>query len=192
MRGWSRQELLDAPGSSENWPPHESRMGNRRNLWRGPPSGGDVRSSRRSRPVIGSNRALIFSIKFLTEMQQDLGLYWWELGHLCFMYTFSSILDHADRDLQLSNTDLDKLFAGDKRFADCRMSYPRFVLLRTAYTRYFDPTVTVDGEVPSWYDPLFTPVSYEEYSYMTDAKKKKHGPPLTRKCLWYDFRLTIL
>ena len=91
------------------------------------------------------------------------------------MFMFASMLDHAERDLQLSDSDLDRLFAGDDEFKNYKMGYPRFILFGSSNTRYFDPDEALDGEVPSWYDPLFTSISSENYSKMSDNEKKRSG-----------------
>ena len=106
------------------------------------------------------------------------------------MFMFASILEHADREQQLSDRDLERLFNGDECFRDYKMGYPRFILFGNASDGYFKPDQMEEDDVPGWHDELFTACSYEEYWKMSPAERERNGLPIKRECKRFGFRLS--
>ena len=90
----------------------------------GPAQEGDYRISKRSRPVVGTNRASFFNLELLATVQQDMGFGWIGQIKMEFAFLFASILEHTDPAQQLSDGDLGKLFNGDEKFKDLQIGLP--------------------------------------------------------------------
>ena len=69
------------------------------------------------------------------------------------MFFFASILDHADKELQLSNSDFRRLFSGDEQIRNYKLGYPRFILIGQSCTGRFR---TEFDEVPDLNDSFVT------------------------------------
>lgn len=186
-RWWAPRKQRATPGTSKCMPPQENALPERRGDWRGIRHSQDARAEYncgRSRPLIGTNQASIFSILLLMQMSQDMGMHWLEEGHILFVFVFSSIFDHEDKELQLQPWQLDRLFNGQD-YGDYMMGYPRFTLFGESQSDYFFPGA---ADAASWYDANVTGLS--AYGYRNMKMPKSHYGLPDFPCRWYGIRVT--
>lgn len=88
--------------------------------------------------------------------------------------------------MQLSNSDLRRLFSGDEQIRNYKMGYPRFILIGQSSTEWFRPEF---DEVPDWNDSFFTGHSYKDYWAMNRRQSEENRLPAYQHCHWFSFHL---